>query len=59
MNAQENLFAVRVIAFLVCDISGVNAECENISYVLTGVADYVCQRAAVQAGSRKTLVVNR
>ena len=33
MIAQKILFAVRVIGFLVCDISGVNVECENISYV--------------------------
>jgi hypothetical protein len=36
MIAQKIIFAVRVIGCLVCDISGVNAGSENISYVLTG-----------------------
>jgi hypothetical protein len=34
MIAQKILFAVRVIGCLVCDISGVSVECENISYAL-------------------------
>jgi hypothetical protein len=35
MIAQKILFAVRVVGYLVCDISGVNVECVNISYALT------------------------
>jgi hypothetical protein len=35
MIAQKILFAVRVIGCLMCDISGMDVECENISYVLT------------------------
>ncbi|WP_157395762.1 hypothetical protein [Pseudomonas sp. GM48] len=35
MIAQKILFAVRVVGYLVCDISGVNVEWVNISYVLT------------------------
>jgi hypothetical protein len=36
MIAQKILFAVRAIGCLVCDISGVDVDCENTSYVLTG-----------------------